>query len=554
MKKKIFRSILLVATLVLLCSFGVILGVLYSYFNTIQKDQLKSQMELLYQGVEEEGQVYLKSLDLDIYRVTLVGTDGSVLYDSLAEVSKMENHGDREEIREAFEKGEGESKRYSATLMEQTLYMARQLSDGTVLRISVDQDTVFSLAFGMLQPLLVIFLVAIILSVVLAERLSKRIIEPLNALDLENPLENDVYDELSPLLTRIAVLYEQVNHQVYELKKKTNEFSAITDSMQEGLVLLNNKLQVLSINRAACALLDTDEGCVGREFLTIERNSEVTAALNEAIKNAHSEVRLKKEQREYQFVISRIDAEHEVTGAVVLVFDITEQANAERTRREFTANVSHELKTPLQAIMGSAELVENGLAKKEDIPKFIGNIRQEAARLVSLIEDIIRLSQLDEGAEMAFEAVDLREITQETLESLHQVAAKRKVELTLQDEGVSRFMVRGIRGLLSEMIYNLCDNAIKYNKEGGSVTVTLKETEDAKQFIIEDTGIGIPLEHQARVFERFYRVDKSHSRASGGTGLGLSIVKNGAKYHNARLELTSREGKGTRIVLEFPFQ
>lgn len=552
MKKKIFRSILLVATLVLLCSFGVILGVLYSYFNTIQKDQLKSQMALLYQGVEEEGQAYLESLDLDIYRVTLVDTDGSVLYDSLAEVSKMENHGDREEIKEAFEKGKGESKRYSATLMEQTLYMARQLSDGTVLRISVDQDTVFSLAFGMLQPLLIIFLVALILSVVLAERLSKRIIEPLNALDLENPLENDVYDELSPLLTRIAVLYEQVNHQVYELKKKTNEFSAITDCMQEGLVLLNNKLQVLSINRAACALLDTDEGCVGREFLTIERNSEVTAALNEAIKNAHSEVRLKKEQREYQFVISRIDAEHEVTGAVVLVFDITEQANAERTRREFTANVSHELKTPLQAIMGSAELVENGLAKKEDIPKFIGNIRQEAARLVSLIEDIIRLSQLDEGAEMAFEAVDLREITQETLESLHQVAAKRNVELTLQDGGVSRFMVRGIRGLLSEMIYNLCDNAIKYNKEGGSVTVTLKETEDAKQFIIEDTGIGIPLEHQTRVFERFYRVDKSHSRASGGTGLGLSIVKNGAKYHNARLELTSREGKGTRIMLEFP--
>lgn len=553
MKKKIFRSILLVATLVLLCSFGVILGVLYSYFNTLQKDQLKSQMALLYQGAEEDGQAYLKSLDLDIYRVTLVDTDGSVLYDSLAEVSKMENHGDREEIKEAFEKGKGESKRYSATLMEQTLYMARQLSDGTVLRISVDQDTVFSLAFGMLQPLLVIFLVALILSVVLAERLSKRIIEPLNALDLENPLENDVYDELSPLLTRIAVLYEQVNHQVYELKKKTNEFSAITDCMQEGLVLLNNKLQVLSINRAACALLATDEGCVGREFLMIERNSEVTAALNEAIKNAHSEVRLKKEQREYQFVISRIDAEHEVTGAVVLVFDITEQANAERTRREFTANVSHELKTPLQAIMGSAELVENGLAKKEDIPKFIGNIRQEAARLVSLIEDIIRLSQLDEGAEMAFEAVDLREITQETLESLHQVAAKRNVELTLQDGGVSRFMVRGIRGLLSEMIYNLCDNAIKYNKEGGSVIVMLKETEDAKQFIIEDTGIGIPLEHQARVFERFYRVDKSHSRASGGTGLGLSIVKNGAKYHNARLELTSREGKGTRIMLEFPF-
>lgn len=551
MKKKIFCSILAVATLVLLCSFGVILGVLYSYFNTIQKNQLKSQLEFLVQGAEEEGISYLKSLELGDYRITIVDADGSVLYDSQAEETEMENHGDREEIKEAFEGGKGESQRYSATLMEQTLYLAERLSDGTVLRVSVNRDTVLSLAFGMLQPLLIIFLVAIILSVVLAGRLAKRIIEPLNTLNLEKPLANDVYDEMSPLLTRIAVLYEQVNHQVYELKKKTNEFSTITDSMREGLVLLNNKMRVLSINRAACVLLNTDESCVGREFLTIERNSEVTAAVNAAIKNAHSEVRLKKGEREYQFVISRIGEKQEITGAVVLVFDVTEQADAERTRREFTANVSHELKTPLQSIMGSAELLENGLAKKEDIPKFIGNIRQEAARLVSLIEDIIRLSQLDEGAEMAFEAVDLRGITQETMDSLQSLAEKRNIELILRDGGVSKFMVRGIRGLLTEMIYNLCDNAIKYNKEGGTVTVTLKAVEGARQFIIEDTGIGIPQEHQARVFERFYRVDKSHSRASGGTGLGLSIVKNGAKYHNARLELTSREGMGTRILLEF---
>ncbi len=552
MKKKIFCSILFVATLILLCSFGIVLGVLYSYFNTIQKDQLKGELELLKQGAEEEGIPYLKGLELGDYRITLVGADGSVLYDSYADEMKMENHGDREEIKEALAGKRGESQRYSATLMERTFYLAEQLSDKTVLRISVSRDTVLSLALGMLQPLLIIFLAAIVLSILLAGRLARRIIEPLNTLDLEKPLENEAYDELSPLLTRIAVLYEQVNHQVYELRKKSNEFSAITNNMQEGLVLLNNKMRVLSINRAACTLLNTEESCVGREFLTVERSSQVTAAIDKAMKNAHSEVRLKRGEREYQFVISGVGAEKEVTGVVLLVFDVTEQADLERTRREFTANVSHELKTPLQSIMGSAELLENGLAREEDIPKFISNIRQEAARLVSLIEDIIRLSQLDEGAEMSFEPVDLRKITQETMESLHALAEKRKVTLKLEDGGMPKFMVRGSRGLLSEMLYNLCDNAIKYNKEGGAVTITLKEAEGVRQFMIEDTGIGIPQEHQARVFERFYRVDKSHSRASGGTGLGLSIVKNGAKYHNARLELTSREGKGTRILLEFP--
>ena len=549
MTRKIFLSIMAAAAVVLLCSVLIIMGCLYDYFGGVQERQLEDELALAQTGVECSGKTYLKALEGESYRLTWIAPSGEVLFDSQADESSMENHAQREEVRQALESGEGQSSRYSSTLLEKTIYYAKKLADGSILRISISRATAGVLVMGMLQPMLVVLAAALILALVLAKRISARIVAPLNRLDLEKPLENDTYEELSPLLTRINQQRRQIDAQLRTLQQKKDEFDQITASMNEGLVLMNEKGTVLSINPAARALFHAEPDCVGQDFLTVERSHEISCAIRRALEEGHAELRVERGGREYQLDISRIESEGTVIGAVLLAFDVTEQAFAERNRREFTANVSHELKTPLQSIMGSAELIENGLVKQEDMPRFVGHIRTEAARLVTLIEDIIRLSQLDEGGEFPFEPVDLKKLAEEASASLASAAAEKQV--TIRVHGDDR-QITTVRRLASEIIYNLCDNAVKYNREGGSVDVTIDGTAHGAVVTVQDTGIGIPPEHQSRVFERFYRVDKSHSRQSGGTGLGLSIVKHAMQYLGGRIELESQPGKGTTMRVHFP--
>ena len=549
MTRKIFLSIMAAAAVVLLCSVLIIMGCLYDYFGGVQERQLSDELALAQTGVECSGKTYLQALEGESYRLTWISPSGEVLFDSQADESSMENHAQREEVRQALETGEGQSSRYSSTLLEKTIYHARRLSDGSVLRISISRATAGVLVMGMLQPMLVVLAAALILALLLAKRISARIVAPLNRLDLEKPLENDTYEELSPLLTRINQQRRQIDAQLRTLQQKKDEFAQITASMKESLALMNERGTVLSINPAARALFHAEADCIGQDFLTVERSHEISCAIRRALEDGHAELRVEREGREYQLDISRIESAGTVIGAVLLAFDVTDQAFAERNRREFTANVSHELKTPLQSIMGSAELIENGLVKQEDMPRFVGHIRTEAARLVTLIEDIIRLSQLDEGGELPFEPVDLKKLAEETAASLANAAEEKKVTLRVHGD---ELQITTVRRLASEIVYNLCDNAVKYNREGGSVDISVEKAQNGARITVQDTGIGIPPEHQSRVFERFYRVDKSHSRQSGGTGLGLSIVKHAVQYLGGRIELESQLGKGTTIQVYFP--
>ena len=548
MTSKIFRSTILVAAIVLLCSLGLIMGCLYDYFDTVQVNQLKDELSLAAAGTEQGGLAFLESVESDRFRITWVAADGVVLYDTQASAGQMENHGNREEIREALKSGYGSASRHSETLLERTIYEAKRLSDGTVLRISISQTTLVILVFGMLHPVLVVAVIAIILSAVLAKRMSKKIVEPLNQLDLEHPLENEAYEEISPLLRRINQQHLQNSRQMQTLKRKTDEFDQITGNMQEGLVLLDGEGKILSINPTARAIFDAQGECVGNDFLTVDRSREMRGAVNAAMDSGHGTARAQRGGREYQFDLSRIESDGHVVGAVVLAVDVTEQYNAERNRREFSANVSHELKTPLQSIIGSAELLENGLVKPEDTARFVGHIRKEAARLVALVEDIIRLSQLDEGVQIPREDVDLLALSEEVAATLQETA--RNSGVTIRVSGEHCFL-SGVRRLLFEIVYNLCDNAVKYNHAGGCVDIRVEARDENTVLIVKDTGIGIPAEHQSRVFERFYRVDKSHSKASGGTGLGLSIVKHAAAFHDARIDLESTPGQGTTVTILF---
>jgi len=434
--------------------------------------------------------------------------------------------------------------RTSSTMTEQTFYEAQRLQDGTVLRISTNQESAWALMLGMLWPIVLIVVLAIGLSAILAGRIAKNIVEPLNKLDLEQPLKNDVYEEISPLLHRIHRQHRQIAEQMDQLKRKADEFQQITSHLQEGLVLLDGEGTIISINPAAKSLFEAEDDCVGKNFLMIDRTSSMRSAVNDALDKGRGYARLNRNGRDYQFDLSRIESDGTVIGAVVLAFDITERLNAEQMRREFSANVSHELKTPLQGIIGSAELLESGMVKPEDEARFVGHIKNEASRLVSLIEDIIRLSQLDEGAELPKENVDMLELAEDVKAILEASAADKQVTVHVTGAG---FSVEGVRRMLHEVVYNLCDNAIKYNVSGGVVTIHAENN----RLVVSDTGIGIPAEHKDRIFERFYRVDKSHSKASGGTGLGLSIVKHAVAYHKAEIALESTPGKGTTIIIQF---
>ena len=549
MTKRIFRATLLVGVAVLIASLTLVMGALYSYFGRVQESQLRDELSLAAVGVEQNGTDYLRKLRSDQYRITWLRADGAVLYDTQADAESMENHAQRQEVQQALATGEGESSRYSDTLLQKTVYYAKRLPDGTVLRLSAIRVTTGVLVLNMLQPILLVLAVALILSGVLASRLARRITEPMNRLDLEHPLENDTYEELAPLLRRMEHQRRQIDRQMDELRRRSEEFEQITGSMSEGLVLLDEAGVILSINPAARRLLDAAENCVGQDLLTVDRDVALSDALRQAAEQGHSEFRGQRNGREYQFDVTRIQSEGRTAGTVLLVFDVTERAFAERNRREFTANVSHELKTPVQGIIGSAELLENGLVKQEDVPRFIGHIRSEAQRLVTLIGDIIRLSQLDEGEPMPAEPVELLALAREAAESLQSAAAARNVTITVEGEPVE---LTGVRRLLYEIIFNLCDNAIKYNTDGGRVQVTVTKENETAAVTVRDTGIGIPPDQQDRVFERFYRVDKSHSKASGGTGLGLSIVKHAVQYHHGAIHLQSEVGKGTAIRVTFP--
>ncbi|MBQ2383269.1 MAG: PAS domain S-box protein [Oscillospiraceae bacterium] len=544
MTSKIFRSTVFVAVAVLLCSLSVVMGVLYDHFTQVQVEQLKDELSLAVTGTEQYGNAFLENVEADRFRVTWIDTDGTVLFDTQVDQTAMENHADREEIREAMGTGTGSAVRTSSTLTVQTFYEAHRLKDGTVLRISTSQESAWFLMIGMLWPVALIAMFAIGLSAVLARRMARKIVEPLNTLDLEQPLKNDVYEEISPLLHRIHRQHNQITAQMEALRRKTDEFEQITGNMQEGLVLLSSEGTILSINPTAKRLFEAGDDCIGKNFLSIDRSSSLRTAVNDALDKGRGFARMKRNGRDHQLDLSRIRSDGVVIGAVVLAFDITERLRAEQMRREFSANVSHELKTPLQSIIGSAELLENGLVKPEDVPRFVGHIRKEASRLVDLIGDIIRLSRLDEGVELPKEAVDMLALAEEVKNDLGPGAAQKDVRVEVSGAGAT---IQGVRRLLYEIIYDLCDNAIKYNVPGGSVHVRIGQNE----LTVSDTGIGIPAEHQDRVFERFYQVDKSHSKASGGTGLGLSIVKHAVAYHKASLKLESTPGKGTTVTVTF---
>ena len=548
MTKKIFRSMITVALTVLLTSMLVATTFIYDYFNKSQVKQLKEELALVKETVNSVGIEYFENFDSSVFRFTVVNEDGTVLYDTIADATQMENHSDREEIREALERDHGSSARNSSTLTEKTFYEAVLLDSGDVLRISVSQLTLGALFVGMSPAICAIIFVAGIVSFLLASKMTQKIIEPLNQLDLENPTENNSYEELSPILTKINKQHKQINRHIEELHRKADEFEQITSSMSEGLILIDEKGAILSINNACKKIYAVKTDVVGSNLLSVDRTKQMSNAVKDALGGEHSEFIIQKNGYEYQFNVNPIETDGKRLGAVILAFDITEKSFAERNRQEFTANVTHELKTPLQSIIGSAELLENGLVKPEDTGRFVGNIRKEASRLVNLINDIIRLSQLDENHEPATETVNLREVANEVVEVLTASATKKDVFLEVIGDAC---VIYGVRRYIYEIVYNLCDNAIRYNVNGGKVTIDIHRENNRNVIVVSDTGIGIDAEHHARIFERFYRVDKSHSKETGGTGLGLSIVKHAVMYHKGKIELESELGKGTTVKVIF---
>ena len=550
MTAKLFRTSMAVAVSVMVLSIALFMGMLYQYFSDQMMTELESETWLVSRGVELDGMDYLNGLHTTS-RVTWVAADGTVLYDNEADASTMENHADREEIREALTSETGTAQRFSSTLSEQTLYVTQRLSDGTVIRLASAQKTVGLLLISMIQPILIILVLSLLLSAVLASRLSKGLIKPILSLDLEHPEDCETYDELTPLLSRLKRQNDTIQQQMNLLKQRQTEFAALTDNMSEGFLLLDRQGHVLSHNSGALRLLGVEEPEGEVNVLVLNREEPFRQAVDEALSGKRSQQMLHLNGRYCKLLANPVLADGKPAGAVLVLLDVTEQEQRDELRREFTANVSHELKTPLTSISGIAEIMQSGMVKPEDIQSFAGDIYQEAQRLIALVEDIIRLSRLDEGAEsLEREPVNLLSIAQDVARRLD--SAAQKAGVTLKVMGLSA-EVRGIPSVLDEMVYNLCDNAIKYNRPGGTVNVTVAPAAGGSaEVTVEDTGIGIPVEDQSRVFERFYRVDKSHSKEIGGTGLGLSIVKHGASLHGAQIHMDSQVGRGTSVQLLFP--
>ncbi len=549
MTKRIFRSIVLVALAVLLASLALVLGVLYDYFSDLQRQQLITQVELAAQGADHEGEGYFKGLDSETTRITWIAADGTVLYDSQGDETAMENHLERQEVQDALATGFGESTRYSDTTMQNTIYAAKRLDDGTILRLSMAHNSVWRLLLGAIHPIIIIVIVALVLSLLLAYRLSANIVRPLNNLNLEKPMSNSDYEELEPLLHRIDSQQRQLQQQRRQMQRRQDEWQTVTGNMNEGLVLIGASGDVLSLNPAAARLLDAGHYVIGEPLHTIGRAADLQPLLDKALTGAQAEQILDIKGERYQCDASPVLSEGQVDGVVLLLFNVTERERAAQIRQEFTANVSHELKTPLHSISGYAELLGAGMVRAEDVAPFAGKIHREAQRMVQLVEDILHLSHLEEGALMPKESVDLFEIAQKAVDSLRLAADHAHVSLQLTGDPV-KFL--GVAPLLYSVVYNLCDNAIKYNRPDGRVTVQVRQSEDQAVLQVADTGIGMAEEHHSRIFERFYRVDKSHSKEVGGTGLGLSIVKHAVRIHNGRIDLRSTPNDGTTVTVYFP--
>ena len=548
MTKRIFRATLTVALTVLLASLVLIVGVLHSYFQGRVLDELSSRTAYIALGIEHEGMDYLENGFPNDCRVTWVGADGAVLWDNREDSARMENHADRPEVHEALMLGKGHAARYSDTLSQKTLYYALRLSDGSVLRVSDTQYSVWMLVLQALQPVALVMVLAFCLALWLAGRLARQLVEPINAVDLNDPGDEIDYEELAPLVGKLRSQKRQISRQMEDLRRGREEFAAITENMSEGLLIIDRETRVLSHNAAALRLLDAQTPVEEDSVLALNREPGFRRCVEEALAGRRREELLEREDTCCRVLANPVEQDGAVTGAVLIVLDVTEKERREALRREFTANVSHELKTPLTSILGTAEILENGLVKTEDVSHFAGNVHREAQRLIGLVNDIIKLSRLDEGGPAGqWETVSLRGVAEGVLDQLTLAAERKQVTLSLEGDCGP---VRGVPQIVEEIIYNLCDNAVAYNKPGGSVTVTLSACEEGERVTVADTGIGIPPEDRARVFERFYRVDKSHS--GGGTGLGLSIVKHGAAYLGARVELESEPGRGCTFTLIFP--
>ncbi len=549
MTKKIHNAILCTSVITFICCILIIIGVSFPFFNNELRKEIMIAADYLCAGTESEGKAYLERFDEEEHRITLIGTDGSVLYDTVDDTYNFKNHLDREEVIEALEKGVGESYRYSSTLMEKTYYYARRLSNGTVLRVSANQITVGAILPPLLLPLFIAFAVVMVVSALLSSSLASKIVKPINNIDFENPENFENYPEIDPLLRKIARQNNLINLQMDDLKRKQEEFFTITQNMSEGLILIDSKATVLSYNKSALKLLSIKDKKLDESVLTFNDSEVFVNAVSSVLGGQKCRPLMETDGKTLQIFANPVIVEDTVSGAVLLILDVTEKEQRDAMRREFTSNVSHELKTPLTSIYGISEIMLNGIVKPEDMPNFLQNIHDESGRLITLVNDIIKLSQLDENAPLIDrEDIDLYLYADEVIHRLSHVAKEKNVSLSISGDHA---VIVGIPSIVSEMIYNLCDNAIKYNRDGGSVEVSITEKNGHPAVTVKDTGIGIPTEHHDRVFERFYRVDKSHSRKIGGTGLGLSIVKHGALVHDARVKLESREGEGTTVSIIF---
>lgn len=550
MTKKIFKSIMFVCALVLAVGLAAVMGILYRNFDGQMRKELSKEAAYLAYGVEQQGLNYLKNIKDKSARITYIDQDGTVLFDNEADVSEMKNHSDRTEFQKAEKYGAGESSRYSDTLSEKTIYYALRLKDGTVLRVSGTQDSVLALVENLIFPLCGLLCLMLILSGIMASAISKRIVKPINELDLESPEENRIYEELSPLLSKIHRQNREIQNQLELAKQQQEEFALITENMQEGLIVIDKYTMILSANSSAWNLFHMDRVCQGESVYCLDREEEFRHAIEQVLSGEHTELVLKLNGSDIQLIANPVIRDKKTEGAVVLLVNVTEKLERESLRREFSANVSHELKTPLTSISGFAEIMQGGLVKNEDIPKFAGRIYKESQRLLQLVEDVIQISQLDEEkTSYVWETVDVYQVCKNAFESLKEKAKRLNVHLYICGE---RMKMEAVRTLLEEAIYNVCDNAIKYNRNDGSVSVFLTQTAQEIQIVVKDTGVGIPKEDQDRVFERFYRVDKSHSKEIGGTGLGLSIVKHAVGALKGSVILRSEEGNGTEICMKFP--
>ena len=552
MRKKIFKNMCLLALVTILLSSLLVTIVYYANSDARMKSEVREETRFVRGAVELSGQDYLATVENTANRITLIDTDGTVLYDNQADPATMENHSDREEFQEASTAGAGEATRISDTIAEQTFYYAVKLQNGQVLRVAATTDSVFAAVLAVLPWILGVEVLVAVCTVLFSNFLTKKIVAPINRLDLDHPADNEIYDELSPLLGKISRQNEVIAQQMKSLREKQEEFTSITENMSEGFLVLDNNTDILSYNTSALRLLGAEavpaESHVSA--LALNRSAGFRSAVDGALAGKRSEQLVRQGGRCCQVMVNPVLRDGEVEGAVVVILDITEREERENLRREFTANVSHELKTPLTSISGFAEIIKNGIVKPEDIPRFAGNIYEESQRLVTLVDDILNLSRLDEAdVQLEREDFDLSSLARDVAGRLKASAKKNGVVITVIGDKAE---INGVKSIVDEMVFNLVDNAVKYNKQNGRVTVTVDSSSDGTALTVTDTGIGIPQADVDRVFERFYRVDKSHSKEIGGTGLGLSIVKHGAAFHNAKVSLQSTEGEGTTVRLVFP--